>query len=74
MLNVPSVAMNGGSPIRVTSSPLSRPHKVPKATPNSRASKAGTPLLTARLDITSMDKMEMAPTERSIPAVSTINV
>jgi hypothetical protein len=42
--------------------------------PRIRASTPGTPLLAARFAMNSMDRMQIAPTERSIPAVRMIKV
>ena len=66
--------MNGGRLSRVTSKPFTRPHNVPNTTPSSSAKKPGTPLLAARLAMNNMDRIEIAPTDRSMPAVNTINV
>ncbi len=74
MLSVPRVTMNGGRLSRVTKMPLRNPAAVPMAMPISRARKPGTPFSAANLAITNMDKIEIAPTARSIPAVNTINV
>ena len=74
MLSVPSVTMNGGRFSRVTSRPLRNPQAVPTAMPMSRARPPGTPLLAARLAITSIARMAVAPTARSMPAVKMIKV
>ena len=66
--------MNGGRLSRVTKMPLRNPAAVPKAMPISSAKNPGTPFSAANLAITNMDKIEIAPTARSIPAVNTINV
>ena len=47
MLSVPSVTMNGGICIRVTSAPLSQPHKSPQMRPSGKAIRTGTPSTTA---------------------------
>ena len=74
MLSVPRVAMNGGNFNRVIRAPLSHPHRVPTAKPMISARTAGTPLLAAMLAITSIARIVIAPTERSIPAVRMISV
>ena len=72
MLNVPNVTMNGGRFNRVTKMPFRKPAAVPKAMPISSAKIPGTPFSAASLAITNMDKIEIAPTARSMPAVNTI--
>ncbi len=74
MLNVPNVTMNGGRFNFVTKMPFRKPAAVPKAMPISRAKIPGTPFSAASLAITNMDKIEIAPTARSMPAVNTIKV
>ncbi len=61
--------MNGGSLSRVTSAPLIAPASSPAATPISRARKPGTPLFAARFAMISEERMAMAPTDKSMPAV-----
>ena len=70
----PKVTMNGGRLSRVTKVPLRNPAKTPQAIPISRASTPGTPLLAARLAMTNEDKMAIAPTDRSMPAVRMTSV
>ena len=74
MLSVPRVTMNGGRLSRVTRTPLRNPAAVPTAMPISRARKPGTPFSAASLAITNIDRIEIAPTARSMPAVRMISV
>ena len=74
MLKVPKVTMKGGNLSRVTSRPLTRPKNVPRAMPRIRARKPGTPLLAARFAMNIMAKMQIAPTDKSIPAVRMTSV
>ena len=72
--SVPSVTMNGGSLILATRNPLKAPISVPIAIPPAIAIGSGTPEDTASLPITNVERTNIAPTERSIPAVRIINV
>ena len=74
MLQVPSVTMNGGSLKYATRAPLIAPHSAPTARPRRKATGTGTPTCTASLPITTDDRTMIAPTDRSMPAVSTISV
>ena len=73
-LSVPSVTMNGGRLRRVTSTPLRKPAPTPTSTPSRRAGTAGTPFSDASFAITIMDRIAIAPTDRSMPAVRMISV
>ena len=66
--------MNGGRLSRVTSVPLIAPASSPAATPISRARKPGTPLFAARFAMISEERMAMAPTDKSMPAVKMTKV
>ena len=72
--SVPSVTMNGGSLILATRKPLKAPISVPIAIPAAIAIGSGTPYDTESRPITNVERTKIAPTERSIPAVSIINV
>ena len=75
MLSVPSVTMNGGSAIRVTSRPLTKPERARRpAMPSRIASSGGTPLSTAILVITMQPNAITVPHDRSMPAVRMISV
>ena len=69
MLSVPRVTMNGGSFTRVTSTPLSVPARAATTMPIASAATPGTPWSDDTLAITIADRMAMAPTDRSMPAV-----
>jgi len=69
MLSVPSVTMNGGRLILVTSRPLIQPAMRPKTTPMTSARNPGTPLFAASDAMIIVDRIAIAPTDRSIPAV-----
>ena len=72
--SVPSVTINGGSLILATRKPLKAPISVPIAIPAAIAIGSGTPYDTESRPITNVERTKIAPTERSIPAVSIINV
>ena len=74
MLSVPSVTMNGGICMRVTSAPLSQPHKSPQMSPSGNAIRTGTPSTTASRPITTDEMTMITPTERSMPAVRMTSV
>ena len=74
MLKVPSVTMNGGSLSRVTNAPLMAPATAPARMPSARAKIPGIPFFTAKLAISSDERIAMAPTDRSMPAVRMTNV
>src|SRR5919112_1773690 len=73
-LSVPSVTMNGGRLIRVTRKPLSRPAPSPRSTPMTSAGTAGTPFSAAIVAISMVDRIVIAPTDRSMPAVRMMSV
>jgi hypothetical protein len=66
--------MKGGSLSRVTSAPLTTPQPAPAATPTRNAIGAGSPIVTASLPMMTEHSTMMAPTDKSMPAVITINV
>src|SRR4051812_14903814 len=74
MLSVPSVTMNGGSLIRVTSRPLMRPNAVVAPMPQPIAMGTGTPCPTASVVMTIPPSAMTAPQERSTPAVRMMSV
>ena len=74
MLKVPSVTMNGGSLMRVTSRPLSSPNSAVTAMPHRMASGAGRPRSAANLVITMLPSAITMPHDRSMPAVRMISV
>ena len=74
MLSVPSVTMKGGSLIRVTSRPLTRPNSAVTPMPHRIASGAGSPSSTASLVITMPPSAMTMPHDRSMPAVRMISV
>ncbi len=72
--SVPSVTMKGGSFSRVTSRPLTAPAAVPTTIPIRIATGPGIPLSALSLALSSIARMEIAPTDRSMPAVRMISV
>lgn len=66
--------MNGGRLSLVTSSPLSRPASVASATPMSSASGPGIAPSMASVAMTIIDSTQIAPTDRSMPAVRMMSV
>ena len=73
-MSIPSVTMNGGRDIRVTSSPLASPNPAQTRMPMRIARAGGTLPPTASLVITIVPNAMIAPLDRSIPAVRMINV
>ena len=74
-LSVPSVTMNGGSPIRVTSTPLSSAGGDPDGDPDQQREEPGHARCPrASLAITIIARIVTAPTDRSMPAVRMIRV
>ena len=66
--------MNGGRPIRVTSTPCSNPNAAQEPIPSSSASAGGRPLTTASLVMTIEPSAMIVPHARSMPAVRMISV
>src|ERR1700676_768050 len=65
---MPSVAMNGGNPMRVTNKPLNAPQIAPMITPPSMPIGTGTPAFTSNA-ATTPESASTDPTDRSIPPV-----
>ena len=74
MFSVPSVTMKGGSLMRVTSRPLTRPNSAVTPMPQAIASGAGSPSSAANLVITMPPSAITMPQDRSMPAVRMIRV
>jgi len=74
MFIVPSVTMNAGSLMRVTSRPLSRPKAMQASSPHPMARYGFMPLPTASLVITMPPSAITMPHDRSMPAVRMISV
>src|SRR3990167_791065 len=74
MFIVPSVTMKGGSLMRVTSSPLTRPKAVVAPMPSTMASSGCRPSSVTTLVITMEPSAITMPHDRSMPAVRMISV
>ena len=72
--SVPSVTMNGGICIRVTSTPLRQPKNAPQSEAERKGEDVGTPSITARRPITTDEITMMTPIDRSMPAVRITSV
>ncbi|MNS98731.1 hypothetical protein D3C72_1331060 [compost metagenome] len=74
MFSVPSVTMNGGSLMRVTSRPLSRPNSVVTPMPHRMATGTGMPSSVANFVMMIPPSAITMPHDRSMPAVRMISV
>ena len=74
MLKVPSVTMNGGSLMAVTSQPFRRPNPMPTRRPTKIASTGSMPDRMVSPVIITVDRAMIQEHERSIPAVRMISV
>jgi hypothetical protein len=70
---MPSVAMNGGKPMRVTNKPLNAPQIAPTTTPPSMPIGTGTPAFTS-IAAATPDSASTDPTDKSIPPVMITHV
>ena len=72
--SMPRVAMNGGSCIRVTSTPLMSPTAAPTRIPTTTPSRIGRPAWDTAIVPSTPESPATEPTERSIPAVRMTSV
>ena len=70
---MPSVAMNGGKPMRVTNTPFNAPQIAPTTIPPSMPSGTGTPALTS-IAAATPESASTDPTDKSMPPVMITHV
>ena len=74
MLSVPSVTMNGGRLSRVTRAPLRHPASSADRDADQQGEDAGHAVVRREVGHDSIDRMQIAPTDRSMPAVRMTSV